>query len=134
MTERLTIDRFEELADAYGGVVARWPVHHRAAAYRLATHPEAAAILARALAFDAMLDAWQAPVPTAALIGRVTAAGPAAAAITLGAQMRLWWSGVGIAAALAGAAAGMAAVAMVGPADTPSGGSTSFGDVAGRDS
>ncbi|MBC3941533.1 hypothetical protein [Sphingomonas albertensis] len=59
-------------------------------------------------------------------------------------RLRWWWSGVGIAATLAGAAAGTAAVAMnvpidlghrVGAAADPGAinGSTSFGDIAGSD-
>jgi len=52
----------------------------------------------------------------------------------LAARAKLWWSGVGIAAALAGAAAGTAAVATAAPVDATPESSTSFGDIAGQES
>ena len=58
----------------------------------------------------------------------VSAAAPTEKLIT---RARLWWSGVGIAAALAGATAGTAAVAIAAPVDAMSDSATSFGDVAG---
>ena len=53
-------ERFEQLAQAFGGVVARWPVGEReAAAALMAAEPEfARAVLAEAEALDATLDAW----------------------------------------------------------------------------
>lgn len=127
MIEPMTLERFEALADAYGGVVARWPEAERAAAMQIAAKPEASAILARALALDEALDAWTVPPVSAGLRARVLGAAPVPSR-DLVRRARLWWSGIGIAAALAGAAAGTAAVAMVPPIDA-SGGTTSFGDV-----
>ncbi|HEX5378965.1 MAG TPA: hypothetical protein VFW47_10345, partial [Phenylobacterium sp.] len=54
-------ERFEALAEAHGGAVARWPVAERRAAQALAAaEPEfARAVLARAEQLDAVLDAWR---------------------------------------------------------------------------
>ncbi|QXQ08216.1 hypothetical protein KX816_09735 [Sphingosinicellaceae bacterium] len=127
MNEFLTLDRFEALADAYGGVIAHWPEQFREAAMRMAAQPDAARILAQASALDEALDTWTVPLPTDALRQNVIRDAPAPSrgwAI----RARLWWSGIGIVAALAGAATGTAAVAVVSPVDT-SASSTSFGDV-----
>ncbi|MGI4879474.1 MAG: hypothetical protein ACRYG4_18530 [Janthinobacterium lividum] len=132
MIEPMTLERFKALADAYGGVVARWPEPVRAAAMQIATQPEASAILARALELDEALDAWTVPAASAVLRERVLGAAPAPSRDFVR-RARLWWSGVGIAAALAGAAAGAAAVAMVPPIDA-SGGTTSFGDFGTQES
>ena len=53
-------DRFEALAQAYGGAVARWPADEReAAAALMAAEPDLArAVLEEAGALDAALDAW----------------------------------------------------------------------------
>ena len=114
MTERLTLARFHELSDAYGGVVARWPEAYRDAALQMARDPIAAAILDEAASLDETLDAWRVPLPTAGLRERVLAAAPKPPR-NLTIKPRLCWSGLGIAAALAGAAVGSAAVAMVAP-------------------
>lgn len=132
MTERLSLEHFQALADAYGGATTRWPEAYRDAALRMARDPAARSILAEASILDERLDAWRVPEPAAALRECVLAAAPARArSFTI--RPRLWWSGLGIAAALAGAAAGSAAVAMVAPIDA-TGGSTSFGDVTGQES
>lgn len=128
MTEPLTLERFRELADAYGGVVARWPEQHRQAAMRLASQPAAVDILEQASAFDEVLDAWRVPAPSDSLRRHLVAVAPAPRG-RFATRARLWWSGVGIAAALAGATAGTAAVAIVSPIDASSDSSTSFGDV-----
>lgn len=133
MNEPMTLERFEELADAYGGVVARWPEGVRDAASRMAADPAALAVLARASALDEALDAWSVPAASIALRERVLAGVPTPPRDIVR-RARLWWSGVGIAAALAGAAAGTAAVAMVPPVDASAGGSTSFGDVGTQES
>lgn len=130
MTASLDPERFRELADAYGGVVARWPEQHREAATRFAETAEGAAVLARASAMDARLDAWRVPSPSSDLAARISTSAPSAIS-GLGMQLRWWWSGLGLAAALAGAVAGTAAVAVAAPVDVSS--STSFGDVAGKD-
>ncbi|SEL11902.1 hypothetical protein SAMN05216382_1530 [Sphingomonas palmae] len=131
MTDPLDLDRFRDLADAYGGVVARWPVAHRAAAARVALTPEGRAILADALLLDARLDQWTIPAPAAGLAARI---GSKAAVGTRSARIRQrwWWSGFGLAATLAGVVAGTAAVAVAPPVDMAAG-STSFGDVAGME-
>lgn len=132
MREPLTLARFEELADAYGGVVARWPEQHRDAAMAIALQPAARIILEQASALDGALDAWRVAPPADTLRARVIGGGPAPVAKMM-TRARLWWSGVGIAAALAGATAGMATVAIAAPIDAASDSGTSFGDVAGSE-
>jgi hypothetical protein len=129
VTERLTLDRFRELADAYGGVIARWPEQYREDSMPMALEPEAAAILANASALDETLDAWRVPAPAAVLHNLVLTDAPAPRQ-RLATRARLWWSGIGFATALAGAVAGTAAVAMVTPGDVSPDSGTSFGDVA----
>ena len=53
-------ERFEELAWAFGGAVARWPAGEReAAAALMAAEPDfARSVLGEADALDATLDAW----------------------------------------------------------------------------
>lgn len=132
MTDPFDLDRFAALADAYGGAVSRWPADRRAAAERLARTPEGAAILARAAALDARLDEWSLPLPSPALTARIAAGGTATwSGARLGPWLR-WWPGIGVAATLAGVAAGSAAVATVAPVELGAG-STSFGDVGGLD-
>lgn len=131
MTDPLDLDRFRDLADAYGGVVARWPVADRAAAARVASTPEGRAILAGALSLDARLDQWTIPAPAVGFAARVAGqaeGGTRSARV----RQRWWWSGFGLAATLAGAVAGTAAVAIAPPVDMAAG-STSFGDVAGME-
>ena len=128
MRELLTLDRFRTLADAYGGVIARWPEEHREAAKQMVFDPEAGDILAQALALDEVLDTWTVAPPALSLRERLTSAAPATKKRPA-ARGRLWWSSIGIAATLAGATAGTAAVAIVSPVDPSSDSSTSFGDV-----
>lgn len=128
MINPMTLNRFQELADAYGGVVARWPELERDGALRMASHSAAVAILAQALVLDEALDAWVLSAPMGALRERVLADAPAPVRRIVD-RARVWWSGVGIAAALAGVAAGTVAVAMAPLVDASIGGSTSFGDV-----
>jgi len=130
MTAPLDPPRFRELADAYGGVVARWPAQHREAAARFGETAEGAAVLARASALDTRLDTWRVPSASSELAVRISASAPSAIS-GLGMQLRWWWSGLGLAAALAGAVAGTAAVAVAAPVEVSS--STSFGDVAGTE-
>ena len=139
MTTPLPLPRFQELADAYGGVIARWPAPDRDAARVTAMHPAAAAILAQASLLDETLDAWQLAAPPARLRDAVLARAPdripgRTPDRTIVRRARLWWSGVGIAATLAGATAGIAAVAMLGPIDAPSDAVTSFGDIGAQES
>ena len=130
MPEPLTLARFQELADAYGGVVARWPEQHRKAAMAIASQPGTREILFGASSLDEALDVWGVAAPTPSLRDRVIGSAPAPT-VKIGTRARLWWSGVGIAAALAGATAGTAAVAIVSPIDVASDSATSFGDVGG---
>ncbi|RAK56707.1 hypothetical protein [Phenylobacterium deserti] len=71
-------ERFEELAQAYGGQVARWPESERdAAALLMAAEPEyARRTLAEAEQLDAFLDAWRPKPASAALMDTVLAAAP----------------------------------------------------------
>jgi len=128
MREPMTLDRFRTLADAYGGVIARWPEDQRDAAMRFAAHPEAVTILQEASAVDTMLDAWSVPAPASSLSDRI-ADHRAMPHPSPAGRVRLWWSGIGIAAALAGAASGTAAVATMSPGDAPQENVTSFGAV-----
>lgn len=99
----MTRERFQELAEAYGADIARWPSDVRdAAALFAAAEP---AIARRALAgeagLDELLDALPRPRATAALYDRIVADAPAA-------RRRRWFSWLGpagLGAALAGAAA-----------------------------
>lgn len=132
MLEPLTFARFAELADAYGGVVVRWPEQHREAAMAMASQPAGRTILERASALDDALDMWRvAPSPTS-VQERVIGSAPMPIG-RLKTRVRLWWSGVGIAAALAGATAGTAAVAIAAPVDAMSDSGTSFGDLVGSE-
>ncbi len=128
MREPMTLDRFRALADAYGGVIARWPEDQRDAAMRIAADPAAVTILQEASAVDTMLDAWSVPAPASSLSDRI-AGHRAMPHRSPAGRVRLWWSGIGIAAALAGAASGTAAVATVSPGDAPQENVTSFGAV-----
>ena len=132
MTEPLSLERFAALAEAYGGVVARWPQADRDAAMRMASSDEARAILQDALSLDEALDAWVSPAPSRALSDRIAVTAPAPRR-SLATRTRLWWSGIGVATALAGAAAGGIAVAVAAPVDAPSDNSTSFGDIGGQE-
>jgi hypothetical protein len=92
--------RFEELAEAYGGAVARWPAEVRGAAQAfVAAEPEAARdILARAETLDAALDAWR-PMPVRhELRERVVARAPR---VIRGAEWLSWVLGAGAGAGLA---------------------------------
>ena len=131
MTDRLTLQRFTDLAHAYGGVIERWPAVHQAAARELALTGAGAAVLADARALDQTLDAWRVALPDARLAQRIVASG--AQAPKWRARVGLWWSGLGVAAALAGAVAGFAAVTLAGPGDAAPA-DTSFGNVAEQDS
>ncbi|WP_293901562.1 hypothetical protein [Phenylobacterium sp.] len=103
----MTPERFETLAEAYGGDVARWPDAEReAAAQAMAARPAwAQAALARAGDLDAALDAYGPPRAAAGLMDRIVADAPT--------PRRAWrWTGwlapAGLGAGLAAAcAAGM---------------------------
>jgi hypothetical protein len=130
MNNALTPTRFAELAQAYGSVVARWPEAVRAEAMVMAQDPAMQAILAEAEWLDARLDAWRVPAPSAALRDRIVAS----RRVALARRARLWWSGIGIATALAGAVAGSAGVAVAMPADHAiADEATAFGDITAQE-
>lgn len=76
----MTLERFRELADAYGGDVARWPEAERRAARAFATtHETAPAILAEAAALDAALANAPTHTPSPALRSAILDGFPARA-------------------------------------------------------
>ena len=126
MTEPLTETRFVELADAYGHVIARWPEAVRAQATEMARLPRMRAVLADAERLDGRLDLWKVDAPTPEFAARIVGARRS----PLSRRARLWWSGIGIATALAGATAGSVAAATVLPAShAMSDDATAFGDL-----
>ena len=96
--------RFEELAEAYGGAVARWPTEVRGEAQAfVAAEPEAARmILARAESLDAALDAWRPMAVGHELRERVVTRAPR---VIRGAEWLSWVLGAGAGAGLAMACA-----------------------------
>lgn len=81
----MTLERFQALAQAWGGDIARWPEAERAAAALLAARaPQAAAALAEAAALDAALaemDAGPGPAPSSALLAACAEAAVREAAV-----------------------------------------------------
>ena len=68
----MTVDRFDELASAYGANIYLWPAEEQVAAKALAeSSPEAQAVLEREKVLDAALDEWEAPAPSDALMERI---------------------------------------------------------------
>lgn len=102
-TMTMTYERFDYLADAYGGDLRRWPEAEREAARALvAADPRTAALLREADGLDALLDAAPRPTPSHALREAViaSAAGAGLKARRRGAIGPLaWLSGAGWAAA-----------------------------------
>ena len=78
----MTHERFEALAEAFGGDVARWPADAReAAALLMAAEPEfTQAVLAQAERLDTALDAWRPAPASPALVERIVAGAPKARA------------------------------------------------------
>jgi hypothetical protein len=74
----VTKERFQELAEAYGGDPARWPadVREEAALLAAAEPVFAQAVLTRAAALDAALFALPTHVASAALVERIVATAP----------------------------------------------------------
>ncbi len=108
----MTYERFETLAEAYGGDLRRWPEAEREAGRALLDRdPRAAALLREADGLDALLDAAPRPVASHALREAVIAS---AAGVGLRARRRgpgplAWLSGAGwAAAACAGVVFGIA--------------------------
>lgn len=105
----MTHERFEALAEAFGGDVARWPADEReAAALLMAAEPGfTQAVLARADSLDAALDAWRPAGASAGLVERIVAGAPKERAPR-------WMNWLSPAALGAGLAAACAAGVMVG--------------------
>ena len=78
----MSLERFEDLAETYGGDIARWPEGEREAARALlsAEAERLAPVLAAAAELDRLLDLAPARSPDAALLGRLISAAPRPAA------------------------------------------------------
>lgn len=97
----MPLERFEDLAEIYGGEIARWPEGEREAARALlAANPERLSpVLAGAAQLDRLLDLAPAQSVDAALLGRLIAAAPQAPG-----SARRWIAGLGAALGLSAAA------------------------------
>ena len=118
----MALERFEDLAQTYGGEIARWPEGEREAARALlAEQPERLKpVLTAAAQLDRLLDLAPAQSVNAALLGRLIDAAPRPAT-----SARRWLTGLSAAlglsaAAFAGVLAGVALGGHVGPAVAPS--------------
>jgi len=100
----MTHERFEVLADAYGGDVARWPAAERdAATLLIAREPEfARAVLAGAGDLDGLLETWTLAAVSHVLRDRVIASAPPARRDW---SLRAWFMRAGVGAGLAAACA-----------------------------
>lgn len=100
----MTRERFEDLAEIYGGDIARWPAAERdAAALLMAANPDfAKAALAAPAELDAMLDAWAPLVVSHPLREAVIAGAPTVRGRS---GVRGWFWRAGLGAGLAGACA-----------------------------
>jgi hypothetical protein len=100
----MSLDRFETLAEAYGGDVARWPDAEREAAAALMTErPDwAQGVLARAGELDAQLAAYAPRRAAAGLMDAIIASAPQA---RRGRRWRAWLVPAGMGAGLAAACA-----------------------------
>lgn len=101
----MTKERFQELAEAYGGEIARWPAELREEAALLAAAEPAfaRAVLAREAQLDAALDELPRAAASAELFERIVAGAPALRRARP--AWRLWLAPAGLGAALAGIAA-----------------------------
>lgn len=74
----LTHERFEALAETYGGDVSRWPAEVlEAAALTMTAEPAyTRAVLERAARLDTALDAWRPQPASGGLTDRILAAAP----------------------------------------------------------
>jgi hypothetical protein len=108
-------DRFEALAQAYGGAVARWPAGERdAAAALMAAEPDFARdVLAEAEALDAALDAWP-PYGVGHDLREAVIAQARHAQARVGVRGWLWGAGAGAGLAAACAAGLVMGVALYG--------------------
>lgn len=106
----MTRERFEDLAEIYGGDIARWPAAERdAAALLMAAEPDfAKAALAAPADLDALLDAWT-PLPVSHQLREAVIATAPANHARGGVRGWFWRAGLG-----AGLAAACAAGLVVG--------------------
>ena len=105
----MSVERFADLAEVYGGDVARWPEAERETARALLASQPARleTLLAQATRLDRLLDLAPAQSVDSALLGRLIAAAPQPVS-----SARRWLAAMGAAlglgaAALAGVAAGV---------------------------
>jgi len=100
----MNLERFQTLADAFGGSISRWPADLQDEAYAFtATKPgEAAGILAEARALDEQLDGAERLSPSAGLRQSILDAAPRARAMR--SPFQRWLAGAGVGVALATAA------------------------------
>lgn len=111
----MTLDRLDELLDAYGARPERWPDGERDAALALvAGVPAARARVDAAAALDAVLDRAPAVASSAALAGRILAGAPRPRVVALPRRRRM-----PIVAAIGLAAAASVAVWLVRRPDAP---------------
>jgi len=101
MSPEMAVGRFEDLAETYGGDIARWPEGEREAARALLAIEAVrlGPVLSAAAQLDRLLDLAPAQSPDAALIGRLISAAPQPAAAG-----RRWIAGLGAAFGLSAAA------------------------------
>jgi hypothetical protein len=112
MTPEMAMGRFEDLAETYGGEIARWPEGEREAARALlaANAARLSPVLSAAARLDRLLDLAPAQSADAALLGRLIASAPQAPNTA-----RRWIAGLGAALGLSAAAfAGIAVGVAVG--------------------
>jgi len=102
----MNLDRFQTLADAFGGSITRWPmdVQDAAFAFTAASPNEAALALAAARDLDEDLDGAERLLPGAALRQRIIDAAPKTRR-SLRTPFQRWLAGVGVGAGLAAATA-----------------------------
>lgn len=100
----MNLDRFQTLADAFGGSISRWPADLQDEAYAFtARQPDGAAgILAEARALDEQLDGAPRLSPSPGLRQRILAAAPRPR--TIRSPFQRWLAGAGVGVALATAA------------------------------
>ncbi len=115
MNAEVSLERFEALANAFGGDVVRWPIGERAGAMAtMAARPgETARLLETARTFDAILSAASIEAPSPTLLGAIIRNATIRPAPS---PLWRWLIGLGVAAGLAGAAAaGIAAGLVIAP-------------------
>lgn len=118
----MTFERFQLLAEAYGGAIPRWPADMQDSAYAfMAAAPDQAdAVLAEARVTDLLMDEAPSVAPSATLRDRVIASAPAARAGR--SRVWRWMTGAGVGVGLAAAtAAGVLAGVNLSLAQTPVG-------------